>query len=553
VRSLRLTFILALPLLALALGVALSQGHVRAVSADDGLVGLAPSSAPERSAGAATVWPPFHQNVSSSGDKDSGGADIDALADTVVVVWAEGSNAAGFNNGLVKMAWTRGAGDAWHTIVVPEVGEREGFVHYQPAVALSGQIAHVVWVRENSITQAGVIRYARCDLAAGTCGGYAQINQTVTCPGAFCENQSVSRLAPDIAVDLSGVPHVVWVGKDSSQVGTIWYNNRVGGYWGTLPEQVSGFSLYYNPAYDQDNPAIAVGASRVYVTWDENYGGTSADAGIYFRLRGNVTSPADLFTAYWTPGGSPLGKQLSEPGLWVDPNIPKAEVDGFPAIDVGDGWAYVMWERLQDYEAKPFYKVYTYSLAYRVLTGTDAQSSWWPGGSSPSQWATMPFTVTSGANTGDYYAGVRPALKMVGQVPHVVWHQWHPPGSEASSLPLPAQVGPADEFDENLAVYYPYTVSYATYKAGTNPSDLESAKANWVAKTLKVFQSDRILVWPDLALSSTNGGVTYDLHVALHQRQQYVAKDGSYAWDVWYANEYSFYHGYLATIHRNSR
>ncbi len=185
-----------------------------------------------------------------------------------------------------------------------------------------------------------------------------------------------------------------------------------------------------------------------------------------------------------------------------------------------------------------------------MYTGTLPQGDWWPGGFSSAEWAVVPFTSTSAADTGDYYAGVRPSLKMVGQKPHVVWHQWYGPSLVAAGLSATGAVDPAGQLDNehNVNRHYPYKVSYATYREGTDPGDLETAKANWVSTTLRVFQSDHILAWADLALASVDGGSTYDLHVALHRRRGFVSADDSYAWDVWYTNEASSYRNYLPVL-----
>ena len=71
----------------------------------------------------------------------------------------------------------------------------DGFAHYQPAVAIHGLYAHVVWVREDIEGAAkgnNRISYSRCRLDTGVC----------TSPvGVSPEGAAYSRLAPDVAVD----------------------------------------------------------------------------------------------------------------------------------------------------------------------------------------------------------------------------------------------------------------------------------------------------------------------------------------------------------------
>jgi hypothetical protein len=38
------------------------------------------------------------------------------------------------------------------------------------------------------------------------------------------------------------------------------------------------------------------------------------------------------------------------------------------------------------------------------------------------------------------------------------------------------------------------------------------------------------------------------LHFALHQRRAYVTGENSFAWDVWYANNESYYSTYLPLL-----
>jgi hypothetical protein len=491
----------------------------------------------------AAGWSPSQRNLSQSAEEDSGSADMDANGGNVVVVWAEGSSARGLNDGVIMMGWNRVGNSTWLTRVVPPEGNA-GYVHYHPTVALDGMTAHVAWVREDTAgTGKGAtqIRYARCNLEFGLCESHVGISP---------DDLAYARLAPDIAVDPLGVPHVVWVRQQSAQIGTVWYNNRVGGAWSARPEQVSGGGLACE--YTQDNPAVAVDNKHVYVTWDENVRRCTGDrgtAGIYFRLRGNSTGAAGSGINWW-PQGEPWGKQISEAA--ATSLAAPYQVDGFPAIGVGEGWAYVVWERLAYSQSLPLYgAVYTYSLAYRVYTGTQPHRDWWPGGASTDRWAVLPFTATSATDTAEYYAGLRPAIDMAGRTPHVAWHQWEAPVPSAASAEwVPLGELPSEHLIDSQ---YPYRVSYATYRPGIDPDDLAAARSSWVSKTLEVLNSDRILAWPALALASSDGGRTHVLHVALHRRREFVPADQSYAWDVVYTNENRYYSAYLPVVFSRAR
>ncbi len=214
---------------------------------------------------------------------------------------------------------------------------------------------------------------------------------------------------------------------------------------------------------------------------------------------------------------------------------------------MGEGWAYVMWERLAYSQTLPLYgTVYTYSLAYRVYTGTLPHKDWWPGGASVDRWAVLPFTATSATDTAEYYAGLRPALDMVGRTPHVVWHQWEAPKLSAASaeLELLGELPSEHQVDSQ----HPYRVSYATYRSGVDPSNLDGARASWVSRTLQVLNSDRILAWPAVALDSTDGGRTHVLHAVMHRRREFVPADQSYAWDVVYTNDNQYHSVYLPVV-----
>jgi hypothetical protein len=179
-----------------------------------------------------------------------------------------------------------------------------------------------------------------------------------------------------------------------------------------------------------------------------------------------------------------------------------------------------------------------------VYTGTVASTDWWPGGSAADQWAVLPFTSTSATDLADYYEGLRPSIRLVGPVPHVVWHHW-----DYSVLAQQEKVVPQGPLPDEylIGTQDPYRVSYATYRPGTDSRNLPQAQSRWVSQTLRTMETDHILASPDLALASIDG-TTYQLHVALHRRGSYVPQEGSFGWDVWYTNDESFYGLYLPIL-----
>jgi hypothetical protein len=272
------------------------------------------------------------------------------------------------------------------------------------------------------------------------------------------------------------------------------------------------------------------------VAWDENYKGSKADAGIYVRRRNQITPTAQSSLVLWTT----TSEQISDAGSKNDPLI-----DGFPTIGIDEehDWLYVMWQRLEQQRCNLLGTcVYTYSLPYRVLTGTEMTQDWWPGIGTKAR-AYVPFTSTSAVSeTTDYYTGLAPTLEMVGSKPHLVWHHSSPAvgggGGEgeqgnANSLDVGVQ-------EVNEALLSPYLVSYAHVISG------ELGSAVWVSTTVStraIPEAVRFWTGPDLAVAPY-GGETY-LHVVVHQRNP---SGSQYAWNVWYVNEYDFYWLYMPAL-----
>ena len=182
-----------------------------------------------------------------------------------------------------------------------------------------------------------------------------------------------------------------------------------------------------------------------------------------------------------------------------------------------------MWERFAYSQTLPFYgAVYTYSLPYRVYTGTTPSTDWWPGGSAADQWAVLPFTSTSATDTADYYEGLRPSLKLVGAVPHVVWHRWDSPAAtQQASWSRRASCPTSTWSTTGIPIASPMPPIAREQTPGT----LEQAQTRMGLKdTLchgKRPHPRFARLWRFLPSTAAR---RYQLHVALHQRGAYVPR-----------------------------
>ncbi len=497
---------------------------------------------------AAEYKPPVHQELSLNHNRFASGGDIAADKNAIVVVWTESQDQQG-GQSSIEMKFKVGNGAWLHRSVWSYADE--GQQGANPAVVLddrgSYSVAHIVWVDQNSN-----IHYLgwRLDLTKGPFG-VCHRDPTEFYPSNCRQVASAangkSRSRPQVAADGDGIPHVVWVEEDASGDKHIYYANpRDGGTWRTTSNPISTLgSLPSN--LKSSHPVIAADKNHVYVAWvADDYRTTACSfdkSGIYFRRRESITSKPDATT--WTPSGA---KQLSNPpgGTGCTP-----ELDAWPTIDVVDGKVFVLW---QHQDGDPYnagwYKIYTFTMNYRVLYGNDVAVDWSPSPTATDAAATLPFSPHSAFKDSDKnqettldYSGIRPAIQVVksGAVitSYVAWHSWTPIGSSGGSggsggpklgVARSSIINPQADVDQ-VTNDNPYQVFYAT--AGY--ANLQTLAATWGDPiTVPVRTGDRVHCWPDLAVATygSGGTTTHYPHFTLLKRPS--ATSGLK--NVWYTN-----------------
>jgi len=491
--------------------------------------------------------PPAPVNLSIDGDEYAASADIDANQDAVVVAWTEGNLAGATNpNGNVELKWKWGSGDWLHLTVWRYTGGNDKA--YDEAVLLRGDVAHLVWVVKSPTSPANyVVWYMAWNVRLNWCAKQAGLSVD-GCREQVSLSTTDSKTQPRVAMDANGVPHVVWMEQLGGGPWHIYYDNRNGGTWyapygGGTDKRISSLGLSPND-YEYAHPVVTADDRYVYVAWDLNDRiATSCyrdQSGIQFRLRKAITGTADAYDVAWDPGVLEQAKRLS---VVAGGGCNETLEDGWPAIDVADHKAYVMWQHLADAEYRGAYNVYTYTLRYRVLTGSNVLVDWWPSAGESEAPSALPWSITSlysDTLESAYMSGIRPALQLTrgtaGTGVHVAWHQWTPPSAVVEPLLAPL-VGEGYVTED-----WPYQALYA-YATYNPPDNLDSV--TWIAQpiTVPIGRSDRILCWPDLALVSYDGGQSQYLHAAVHRQMTDVGLQ-----NVWYTNLDYFEWTYLPVV-----
>jgi hypothetical protein len=524
-KSLRLSLIVALPLCALVVGVLVLRSEF----------GVALAKEPALSA--AAVWPPIHTNVSNTSTKFSRGTGFDSNGSDIVAVWAEGLTPEDTYNGVVRTAWTGKTRSGWTREIVYN---DSGFVGLSPSVAVVGTTAHFCWVAKVSGAEQYKVMYRTLDLTTGQFSLFEDVY-----PASGWTNSPESLGAIRIAVDSSGVAHLIWVRTYAVDPAVpavlrdrIYYSNRSGGNW-SAATRISGFFLASDvnvdsTDYSEDMPALVARGLDIYASWREKSAGDTT-WGLYVRHRdpdGVVPHERDR----WSLGApsQPLGYRLSG-----------GKYDEFPAMAAAGERLYVMWDRYLDQECDTLdnncYQVY--SMTYRVLTGDDIENNWLP--SDQARNITIddtPITALSSITTPlnpqtgqpnllppggvpspeGYFSGARPSLEVVSAggvyTPYVVWHHWDNEGHRSGI------VNPSE----------PYQIRGA-YAEGSPGQESWEYLSDEQGGAILAMGADGTFASPGLALT-TGTGDTYDVHVALNVR---MGDEGS-AWDVLYTNLNSY-------------
>lgn len=181
-----------------------------------------------------------------------------------------------------------------------------------PAVALYGNRVHVVWA-------GGYDEYDKIYYRAGT---VKADNSVAWDPRQTVFDGSGETLSiPDIDVDSSGQPHVVWQQKDATGKKTIYYSSQ----WGTRT-RVSKDSDTLN-----QDPAVAVEGTTAHVTW---VGGT---------ITGTVSIAGSV---YYANSGNWSNRATVAPISTLQPQRPSIATSYDSAKDVT--WVGISWESWDD-------------------------------------------------------------------------------------------------------------------------------------------------------------------------------------------------------------
>lgn len=492
-------------------------------------------------------WPSPHKNLSVS-SADSTNPDIEAVRlgngkKVVAVVWMEGRSDVEIL-GTIKMRWKfEGQSGTWRISSSQMFPVQSGYAYGYPAMALhpgqSSVDAHLVWFQKDPSNNQQVV-YRKCTLS----------ETGVTC-GAIEMLGAQNSVAPDIAVDGDGIPHVVWQGKHEG-FDAIYYNNRAGGNWGTpwairTLQGVSGVN--YLRALGQSPKIVVYGKSGVpgsvvAVVWDREVGpgGTGEQPGLFTSFIGTWFGRRDTLGSVSTVNEAEHWEliPISQPG---GGGIASELWDNRPRLAVGQTGVYVVWDRLVSQTTGAFVWTRVYDLAYRVFlppyTGT-VETGWWPGTwAYTNTWPSFVYQAPYSATTWvpkdvvgtdqDLYSGGRPSVRVVASggsdQMHIVW-QHSQRSSGGGGEMVVAGEGDVDGYP--LQVWH--AVATHTLSSGN------MAVSAWVSRQITVQQPvNGFFANPSLAVIPNDGPP--HPHVALLDRFKTTS---AYAWDVWYVNDKQF-------------
>lgn len=497
---------------------------------------------------AAAYDPPDHKALSGQRVTPESRNEIAANSQAMVVVWQESTDPAGGDVGI-RMRFKR-EGQAWQEVneIWPyrAVPERRGA---EPAVDLHNLIAHVVWIDQDDS-----LLYLKWNLQTNRCAVEGKDTEIPLNCWEKISDDNDPKSRPQVAVDASGIPHVVWVenywdGAQGQAVDYIYYDNRNGATWGTDVQIATPIS---EPGWiDTENrhPAIAADGQYVYVAWvvdDQATATSDCGDGIHFRRRNGIGESAS-----WSPA---LGSRAKALSAFPAGTCASASPDSWPTVDVVNGKLFVLWQRQAQKSTIWGIPVYTYTMNYRVLTGSNVGTNWSPSPVPTSTTAMLPVRVNSKFADGeqDDYSGVRPVVQLVqsGSVisSYVAWHGWTPPASgssardswadEPAGLTVQPQ-GSEDFIDRDR----PYQVFYA-HAGHTNLANLSQKWSTPITIPVRVETS--IHCSPDFAVVSYGGGV-YFPHFSLLKRSNAAVGTKN----VWYTNQYFSLDVYVPLIFRN--
>jgi len=462
-------------------------------------------------------WLRVRYNVSQTSGRSSAwprialGQDGEGNDQYVAVVWSDGysSEPGAGHLGHVYLRWVDEEGGDWSSrILVDKVGTADANNWAaQPALAVAGTTAHVVWAQRDG----GYYRlcYRRYDLV----GGF--IDQQPYC--FVSTSQDVSR--PDVALDGSDPPqpHVVWQqGADEDQRAYYCYRTSSGGWQSGL----SGNLLSEGDAVDgkNDHPSLVVNSDgTVVAVWSVNI----FDAPIaeerkdYIRSRRKEGASWHAVTQLFTEDDSYPNEFK---GISANPVV---------ASHVNTDTIYAVWDKhlYDEGSAKKEFRLY-------AKESTDGGATWTPPGSDDKTWLPSDGieyeSVTRESGEIVYRTDLQPAAFVDGEGSlHVVWHRH-----------LKLREGETTVYDQYDVMYW----SNSTNITSTLP--ITVATLSYDGSVLG--DDDHPDVAADVAVGYWKG--EWHLHVVVMLLDRSTEK-----WDVHYLGNYVYANNdvYLPIVMRN--
>jgi hypothetical protein len=209
----------------------------------------------------------IRRNLSQTRDRFSAYPDLAVSpdGDRVAVVWTERFDEDIVDKGHVYLRAASESGGGWGDGVRVFTGTRSACA-YRAAVAVTGTTAHVAYVVYASncaVHEYARVSYRTCSLTTGRCGGPEEV--------AFARTSSHDITWVDLALDVEGNPHVVWMRYEveggERRDPAILYRPKTDGGWGGP----AGGEVVASGGVNR-NPAIAYGGGYVHVVWQEESG-----------------------------------------------------------------------------------------------------------------------------------------------------------------------------------------------------------------------------------------------------------------------------------------
>ena len=429
-------------------------------------------------------------NLSLTQDLISARPDLEVSSngDRVTVVWTEGYQ-QDLSHGHVYLRAASESGSGWGNKVEVFHGDNS-ICAAEAAVAVRGTTAHVAYIVGRGGEAYGCaipdyyqVRYKTCSLTGGTCSS-GEGDEIVSVSAS-----ANSILEVDLAVDDSGIPHLVWSqGDGQGDNAAIHYKYKSGSWQSGADVATTG---------DNRAPAIAWSDGHAHVVWRKQ--DTSQ---IYYKRSSDPSSP-------WSNTLLKGGPHLGDPAVAASGNRVLLTWDQCTTSSSGQ-------------DCEKYYLVYlrsnnngsTWTSTDPLEVGTDHI---------PTNYSEEYDSIdnTTGPNWSVYLVSLQPSVALNDDGwPAVVWH-------------VDSSGGSGNEY----TIYYTYAIS------GT------SSAVDWVF-TSTVLNEYHPSWMGSAAVGVAGSGEEQHLHVAYMRKPSKASTD---AWDVWYdSNERDHYkYIYLPLIFRN--